>query len=199
MINASTLSLILLLVATGAVRKADSSATSDRPFVAKRISYIFWGCVFSIFMVQAYWASAQFNIWQSSEPSKYLLPPYNGWGYFLQYIGWRLFAPYIISLIVATVFLYLARWYNHRHDFSFFYDEEYYFIALSIFLAGHPGWIIYAATIILVATSVIAFRRLIFNNPEKFSLYHFWFPTSAIAILIMWAISSIDFISKLGV
>jgi len=194
MINASTLSLVLLLVATGAVRYV-----SGRPFVAKYISRTFWGCVLVIFAIQDYWAYAQFRLWESSEPSKYLIPPYNGWSYFIQYVGWHLYAPYIISLIIALIFFYLARWYNSRHDFSFFHNEEYYFIALSIFLSGHPGWIIYGALLMVVSMAVIAFRNLVLRKPEKFSLYYFWFPISAIAILIMWALYGVVFISKLGV
>ncbi len=195
MITASTLSLVLLLVATGA-----SMRTAWRPFVARHIPKFFWGCVLAVFAIQDYWAYAQFKLWESSEPSKYLIPPYSDWGYFVQYVGWRFFAPYIISLVIAGIFFYLAKFFNSRRDFTFFYDEEYYFIALSIFLTGHPGWIIYGALLTVVSMTVTAFRNFALHKPEKFSLYYFWFPIAAIAILIIeWLRNSFEFISKLGV
>lgn len=192
--NVSALAIILLLVVTGALRWL-----SGRLFVAKHIPKIFWGCVLAVFAFQSYLSYAQLRLWQSVEPSKYLIPPYNGWEYFLQYIGWRLFAPYILSFAIALIFFYLARWYNSRHEFGFFYDEEYYFIALSFFLSSHPGWIIYGILLIVVAIVVIAFRHFILRKTEKFSLYHFWFPVAALGILIMWLLRGAEFISKLGV
>jgi hypothetical protein len=182
--------LLLVLAAIGTALKR------GRPFVARHTSSIFRISVAAVFLLSAYWAFAQYLAWLSGETTRYLLPPYQSINYFLLYVGARFFGPYVLSLFIAIAAFYAARWYNARKDWSLFYDEEYYFIALSIFLVGHPYWIAYALILPAVAGLIIGFRYLILRKTDKFSLYYLWFPVAALVILITGWLQGIDAIGE---
>lgn len=163
-----------------------------RPFVALYVRTIFWSSVFGDFVALSVLSYFQYQTWMIAAPSKFLLPPYQSSSYFLTYAGARFFAPYIISLIVAIIFLWMARSYNRRHSEQFFYLEEYYFLALGIFFAGQPGWIFYLFFLFIIAffahIGIAAVRRtsdLAMTNDYRFSFYYFWLPVAVFVILIM--------------
>lgn len=156
-----------------------------RPAVTTRYARaIFIGFVLWILSALIFISSAQYLAWAGGAPTKYLLPPYQSINYFLIYVWWRFWASQVLSLGVALVIFYLAKWYNRRHDNGFFYDEELYYLATGVFLVGHPLWIFYFIAVIIFASAVIGFRALVLGKKEKFSLYYFWLPTAAFVIII---------------
>lgn len=179
MFDSSTFSLTILALATGAV------ALCGRPFVVSWVKKGFFLSIAAVVMAQTYLAYAQYHFWQLVSPSKYLLPPYQPISYFLQYVGWRLFAPYALSLAVGIAFALAARWYNRRRDNQFFYDEEYWFMAMAIFLTGHPGWLLYLVALCAIMAIVLFFRLVILRKNEKLSFYYLWFPL-ALAVVALW-------------
>lgn len=182
--------LLLVLAAIGTALK------KGRPFVARHAPAIFRVSVAVVFLLSAYWSFAQYLVWLSGETSKYLLPPYQNINYFLLYVGAKLFGLYALSFLVGLAAFYAARWYNARKNWSLFYDEEYYFIALSIFLVGHPYWIAYVLILAVAAGLLIGFRHLILRKTDKFSLYYLWFPIAALVILITGWLQGINAIGE---
>lgn len=161
-----------------------ASAFGGRPFVVRHIRLITLGAAGGLFAALVVFALTQYRLWESFEPQKFLLPPHSGIGYFLGYAGWKFFAPYALSGVIAVLFFYLARVYNRRHGEEFFYTEEYDMIALALFLTGTPGWVFYLLFVALAAFFIILFRRFILCNGEKFSLLPLWWPLALFAILI---------------
>ncbi len=134
------------------------------------------------FAIQISWA--QYSLWQSIEPSKFLLPPYASISYFLQYAAWKFWVPYVLSFLIGLIFFLLAKKYNQHYGNQFFYDDELYVIWLSIFLVGHPLWIFYLPIIILVVGLVSGARSFIWKNNDKLPLYYFWLPVAIFVIII---------------
>ena len=191
MLTVQEFSFILLALATiGTILKR------GRPFVAKHVASFARVSVAAVFLFVGYWSFAQYLAWLPGETTRYLLPPYQSINYFLLYVGARFFGPYILSLAASLVAFYLASWWNRRHENSLFYDEELYFIALSIFLVGHPYWIAYALIMTVSAALVIGFRHLVLHKTDKFSLYYFWFPVAALVILITGWLQNINAIGE---
>ncbi len=153
-------------------------------FIARYARAIFFGFIFWISSVLIFISCAQYLAWVGGAPTKYLLPPYQSIGYFFIYIWWRFWAPYVLSLAIAIAIFYLAKWYNRRHNNSFFYDEELYYLATGVFLVGHPLWIFYFISAVIFASVAISFRSFVLGRKEKFSLYYFWLPTAAFVIII---------------
>ncbi len=176
---AAAYSIAVLVILIGASR-----SSSARPFVVRNIRVIFWSAVAGLFSAQTILAVMQYRAWQTLEPQKFLLPPHAPVGYFLSYAGWKFFAPYALSLLIAGTFFFLARLYNRRHEEQFFYDEEPYFLALGLVLSGTPGWMLYALSMIVVAGAIIAFRTVILRRTDKFSFRELWLPVALFDILI---------------
>ena len=170
-----------------------------RPFVVKNIRKIFWAVVLFILLSQIYLSYVQYRVWEAGDTSKFLLPPHQSIGYFLTYVSWRIFAPYALSLAIGFLFFWLAKKYNERNEGQFFYNEEYYYIALSFFLVGHPFWIFYVILLVLTVFVIIVCRNLVFKNSDKVSLRYFWLPIAAFVILISKWIVMTDWFLKLKI
>jgi hypothetical protein len=158
--------------------------------------YIFYGSVVLIFILLFYQSYQQYQFWSQNEVSKYLLPPHRSINYFIFYAVARFFAPYLISLAAAILFLISAKLLNKKYDERFFYPEEPYFGALAVFLTGHPGWLIYSALLIIIYLIIhiaALARNYADSNADKrgketsgyrISMYYLWIPTAIFVILI---------------
>ena len=181
----------------------------DRPLGAANINvnirksdllkYIFIVSIFIIFLLLFYQSYQQFQIWSQNELSKFLLPPYQPLNYFLFYVGVRFFAQYLISLAAAFIFIIAAKFLNKKYKERFFYEEEFYLGAIGLFLSGHPGWLFYVISLLLIYLLmhlyslfiIPAFLRLKsqnlagrHNSSQRISLYWLWIPMAIFVILI---------------
>ena len=82
------------------------------------------------------------------------------------------------------LFALFANWYNRSRGGQFFYDDEYWFIAVSIFLVGHPLWIFYIVAIFAVHFLGSFFYFVILRRNEKLPFYYLWFLVAAGVILL---------------
>lgn len=126
-------------------------------------NWIFLTAIILIFVLLFYQSFQQYQSWSQNEVSKYLLPPHRSINYFIFYVLARFFAPYLISLAVAILFLFSAKALNKKYQERFFYPEEPYFGALAIFLVSHPGWIIYIITVILIYLLIQIFTLIYYK------------------------------------
>ncbi|NCO44857.1 hypothetical protein GW888_02165 [Candidatus Wolfebacteria bacterium] len=143
--------------------------------------------IFSFFVFQSF---QQYWVWAGNELSKNLLPPYQSANYFIFYVFTRFFAPYLISLAAALVFLFLTKILNKKYGERFFEPEEFYLGASAIFLSGHPGWLFYVVFLLAIYVLIQLFstaKSSILNSkfsPVRVSLYWLWIPTAIFVILI---------------
>ncbi len=147
--------------------------------------YIFLFSIILIFILLFYQSYQQYQVWSQNELSKFLIPPYQNISYFIFYVGVRFFAPYLISLVVALIFIFSAKALNKKYDERFFEPEELYFGAISLFLVGHPGWLFYSVFIIIFYLLIHLYSLfIIHNSSNRISLYYVWLPTAIFVILI---------------
>ena len=188
----SLLTLSILIVFLGASRLAGRSfAVNQRITNPTRIyKYFFLVAIslfFSFFVFQSF---QQYWVWAGNELSKNLLPPYQSANYFIFYVFTRFFAPYLISLAAALVFLFLTKILNKKYGERFFEPEEFYLGASAIFLSGHPGWLFYVVFLLAIYVLIQLFstaKSSILNSkfsPVRVSLYWLWIPTAIFVILI---------------
>lgn len=173
----SIYSLLFLILTIGA-------RYYSRPFVARSMWNIFFTAILGMIVILTLISSLQYETWLLGDATQFLLPPHQSSFYFLQYISWRFWAPYFISLFSSFMIGFFAHWYNKRHGNDLLDEEEPLLIALAIFLVGYPGWILYGLVIIALALYILIVRAL-FRLFDKFSLYDFWLPIAAFVILIM--------------
>ena len=188
----SLLTLSILIVFLGASRLAGRSfAVNQRITNPTRIYKYFFlvaiSLIFSFFVFQSF---QQYWVWAGNELSKNLLPPYQSANYFIFYVFTRFFAPYLISLAAALVFLFLTKILNKKYGERFFEPEEFYLGASAIFLSGHPGWLFYVVFLLAIYVLIQLFstaKSSILNSkfsPVRVSLYWLWIPTAIFVILI---------------
>src|SRR3989344_3701721 len=170
----SVFSLFVLIVVLGA-------QILRRPFLAK---YIFLFSISVVFAALFYRSYLQYQVWSQNGISKFLLPPHQSANYFIFYVITRFFASYLISLAAAILFFIAASILNKKYRERFFYPEEFWLGALSLFLVGHPGLIFYFIFLVLAYLSIQFFFFLIFRFPFfRVSLYYLWTPIAIFVIL----------------
>lgn len=174
--------LILILGAQIILRFFKILETDKRESLFKRL---FLTAVILIFIALFCQSCGQYLIWSQNKISKYFLPPYQSINYFIFYVGARFFAPYLISLMTALIFLYSAKMLNKKCGERFFYPEEFYFGALSMFLVGHPGWVFYSIILIIVYFILLFASHFLFSKKGgRLSLFWLWLPTAISVILV---------------
>ena len=163
---------------------AASRSKAGRAFLAKRSKLIFAGSVFLMSLPLTYLSYRQYELWKNSGFGKFFLPPFQTWNYFFLYAGTRFFAPYAISLAVAVLFLAGTYFLNHKFGERFFEKEEIYLAAISLFLVGYPGLLIYAALFLLLYLSLHVFYSLKYPDLPRLSMYHLWVPLALFVIIV---------------
>ena len=74
---------------------------------------------------------------------------------------------------------------EQKYEERFFEPEELWFGALAIFLVGHPGWLFYFTSLILIYFLIHIFSFLISHfSSFRISLYYLWLPLAIFVILI---------------
>lgn len=144
-----------------------------------------WATIAGVFIYAAYLSRAQFLMWHADvEGAALLLPPYHGMGYFVRYAFVHFWLEYVIALFVAAIFFTGARWLNTRHSGMLFEDEEPYFLAISLFVVGHPAWIFYLCFVFTAYLLVTLIGALIYGAQARISFYYFWLPSVAVAVFL---------------
>lgn len=133
----------------------------------------------------AYRSRAQFLMWHAdAEGAAHLLPPYQGIGYFVRYAFVHFWLGYLIAFAVAMLFYRGARWLNARRGGMIFEDEEPHFLAIGIFVSGHPAWIFYLLIVFaayLIATAIGAF---VYGPRTRVSFYYCWLPCAVVTVFL---------------
>jgi hypothetical protein len=168
------------------------------------VRIIFLIAILGVFSLLISYSVAQYRFWMEGELGQYLLPPYQEINYFIKYALWRFFAQYLVSGFFAVIFFLVAKGYNTRHNNQFFYPEEPYYIALGIFLTGHPLWIVYLLAMLVGYGIFSIFYRLwwkrknsIVNEEPKVSFYYGWLPVALLVILMKGTLATIPFVQVL--
>ncbi len=155
-----------------------------RFLLRRHIKLIFLAGIFIIFGLTGYAVARQYLLWLHDPLARFLLPPYQDISYFVFYSLTHFFLPYLISVVAALLLLIAAKVLNKKQEEKFFEKEEPYLAALSLFLVGHPGWLIYLVALILayfiLHTSYFILRR----EAARLPLYRLWAPTAFFVILL---------------
>ena len=155
--------------------------TSDRFLLARRV---FWPSPLLVGGLLFYLTRAQFLVWSGTGLSGYLVPPYSNISYFLQYSFFHFWASYVLSFLVGLLILKLAQYFNKKHGEKFFEKEEPYFIGLSVFLVGHPGWLAYLSLVLLTTFLFALGSWLSTKQVYRIAYYNLWLPLAIVAIVI---------------
>ncbi len=155
-----------------------------RPLLEKFGPWCFKSALIVTFSFLVYYSHLQFTAWLTGgAPAVYLIPPYQGMGYFLFYALMRFWATYILSLAVAALFLLAMQYGNRRWQNRFFYPDEIYLVALSIFVVGNPLWIGYLLVTFGAYCLYVLGRRLYTRKNERVTFYYFWLPIAIVCLV----------------
>ncbi len=130
----------------------------------------------------------QYQLWQSNDLSKFLLPPYQNPFYFIRYSLMRIFGGNLISLAIAGLFVFVLSRINKKNNERFFDPEEPYLGGLAFFLCGNPGWLFYFSALIviyfLIHCGALLFKK---GGNARISLYYLWIPVAiSVIITVNW-------------
>jgi len=162
-----------------------------RSFLIRRRWFIFAAAVLIIGSLETYYVYAQYRLWLASDLTKYFLPPYQNLAYFFFYVFKRILVSYLVSFAAALIASFLLFWLNRYFGYRFFYSEEPFLAAASIFLVGFPAFLFYlplTLLIILIASVFFSWRR----HSDRFSFRYLWVPTALFVIIISDWLSGFD-------
>ena len=145
---------------------------------------LFWTALLVVAVFAFYNTRNQFLLWFNDDLSKYLIPPYSTINYFLEYAFYHFWLSHAISLVIGLIFFYSAHYYNNKHAKVFFEKEELYFLLTSIFIVGHPGWILYLGIIFIFTLLYAICHWLIARQISRISFYYWWLPLGALALIL---------------
>jgi hypothetical protein len=145
---------------------------------------IFWASVLVVFLASLKATGEQFSLWSADAVSRYLLPPHSTIYYFLRYVFYNFYLSHIVALLFGLTITYLAWYFNKKHHYKFFEKEELYFLALGLFLSGHPGWILYLIIIFIFTLLYAVSHWFVTKKAQRLSFYAWWLPLAALAIII---------------
>ena len=180
----SSVSLLILGVIFGT-----SLNVKGRSFLAAYNRHIFTVSAMLLFLYATYQSSVLYEATYSDPIGKFFDVRY----FIIFRAGVRIFAPYLVSLIVAFLFMFVAVRYNRKYNDRFFEKEEIQIGGLSLLLIGHPGWIFYLIALIGLYLLLHTTHYLLHTNREfRLPIYYLWVPTAIFVILISkyWLLGS---------
>ena len=153
-----------------------------------RISRIIWYVsLAAVFALLIYYSLGQYQFWKNDEFGKGFLPPHQSISYFIAYVVGRFWSWYLVSAVIALLFLWAIQRLNRRGGERFFHPEESYFIATAVLLVGHPLWLAYIAGIlVLYLLFSLSYRLLVRQTngePARLSFYYGWIPAALLVLL----------------
>lgn len=132
-----------------------------------------------------YLSRAQFLMWHADVAgAAHLLPPYQSISYFFRYAFMHFWMPYVISFAVAWLFFAGAKWLNVHRDGMLFEPEEFYFLAIGLFVSGHPAWIFYLLIVFAAYLLASLIGTFAYGSRTRISFYYFWLPCALLTVVL---------------
>lgn len=146
---------------------------------------VFWILIFGGIFLASYFTYQQYHLWLAHPISQFLLPPHQSISYFVYYAINNFYLATVLASLAALVVLLVVGLLNKKFPARFFEPVEPYLAGAAILLVGHPGWLYYLPAV-LVSTLPLSIFYVLFsrNRAKRLSLYYFWLPVAALAILI---------------
>jgi hypothetical protein len=171
-INKFSLTLVLILFLIQIFR---------RDFL-KRIIFIWKLSILAVFLGGIFFGVNEYFLWQKDPFLKLLIPPHQSIAYFLRFVGFKFFIPWILALGFAILVNFVTSWANKKYNERFFEQEEIPLAALGMFLSGWPGFLFYIAVILFLGVCLSIIYTI--KNKGRAPLYYFWLPGVLIVILL---------------
>lgn len=156
---------------------------NSRLFLSLYTSMNVWWCILGLVVFLLIYTSwDQYRAWELGAPG--LLPPHTSISYFISYVGFRMWAPYIVSFIVACICWVGMKFLNKKYAEKFFYTDELYMAPLAIFLVGYPGILFYVSLFFCVFILGSIIQTIRKGMEARMSMRFFWIPLALCVILI---------------
>lgn len=143
---------------------------------------VWWSVLTMIGMALLYVSWNQYTLWKVSAPG--LLPPHLSITYFISYVGFRIWAPYLISLGFACVCWMCMKFLNKKYEEKFFYEEELLMASLALFLVGYPALFFYIVLFFCIFVFGSIVQTLRKGIEGRMSMRFFWIPLALCVILL---------------
>ncbi len=156
----------------------------------KTYRIVFWTVCGAVLLYYFYLVYTQYLAWRDGgELLQRLVPPYGSITYVFGYHFTRFALYYLVSFLVAILFLYTASYFNKKYGYLFFENEEPYLGAIAVFLLGLPlwryAWIYYLIAVLAVAVIGSLVMNHLLKKSERFSLRYLWLPAALSVIIVL--------------
>lgn len=154
-----------------------------RSFLVRYVRAVFFTSAVVVFVIALYFSYLQYFAWQENSVTKFFLPPYQGVGYFIEYVGSRIVGEWVIAFLAALLLGFTAHRLNRRFGERFLEPEEPWFLALGVFLSGYPGFLFYMILMLFFGLLFSTFYFLL-SRGRRAPLYFVWLPMAVLAIIV---------------
>ena len=175
--------IIFLAVAGGAfLKQIKTRAGKVFPALVLAINFYYLGRGF-------YFSFATYQLWRQNKFSRFLLPPYNGFHYFLQYSFYHFFKNYLFSLLYFLILFVLMVVSNKLVHGRLFRKYEIWIAGLGLFLCPWPVNLFWLLAVAVLAVTfyllcrLSCFASLCKKEGRLISLYYLWIPVAILSLL----------------
>lgn len=163
--------LFILLILFAYAKKVDS---------LRKIKLVFFATLTGLSLVGIYRLFSQYSIWKSSDLGQFLLSDYQ----FVFFTFIRILAPFLISVLVAFLFIWGLHWLNKRFKGNLFEREEPYLAATAIILIGYPALLFYFLVlgVVYLIWHVGSYIRL--RKETRLPLYNLWIFVGLVTLIL---------------
>ncbi len=182
MISLVFLPFLISLVVLSFLFKRGSKALIRASFLI----YLF--VIFLFLSLEVLNASLTYFAFKKNPISRFLLPPFSDWEYFLSYIYFHYFRIFFLNLVLSLIMVVVLRFFNKVFKKRLFFEEEIYFAGIAFMSTKFP-LNIFLMFLVITLGIFVAFLKKIFKilKNKKFSfytsLYWFWLISSIFLII----------------
>ncbi len=157
-----------------------------RSFFARHAKKIFWINACAVLAFSGIMTELQYAAWQGNVITMRLLPPFEPWTYFAQYVLFRVWVPFLISFALGWLVASVSLRMNTRAGNVFFYEDEPWIAGAALLLVGYPAVLVFCVLFILVFTVSSAVQTARKGKAHRISPYFMWLPVALCVILIAY-------------
>lgn len=172
-----------------------------RPLLVSKIRFFFWASIAVIggLLLRASHIFFITGVHSPDLQTRFFFPPYQDASFLLLKLWNQFWLPYVLSFLVATIFLLCIRFTKKSWVALRFERHEPYLIALGIFLTGHPFWVLYFFLTAFFYLGYTLGIRILSKKNLRVSFVHFWLPAALLTLAVTPFLKDIWLLRQLSV
>jgi len=153
--------------------------------------------ILTLFGISIFKVIYQYLLWKNQPVSKFLLPPYRSFDYFLSYSFFHFLKIPLYNFFSSVFLLALLKIFNKIFNKRLFFEEEIYFAGFAMLVVEFPINLFLLAVVIILGILISLIKKFLKKESRYTSLYYLWLPLTIFSIIFKNLIINLPIIKNL--